>query len=62
MEKRISDAINADLKGFLGVLRDDAEALWKTHSFLAQANGSGQPPKTRGSKAFLPGGPEPHTA
>ena len=61
VEKRISDAINANRKDFLGVLRDDAEALRHTHAFLAPASGSGQPPKTRGSIAFLPGGPEPHS-
>ena len=46
MEKRIADAINADLKDFLGVLRDVAEALRQRHAFLAPASGSGQPPKT----------------
>ena len=46
VEKRISDAINADLKDFLGVLRDDAEVLRQRHAFLAPASGSGQPPKT----------------
>ena len=46
VEKRIADAINADLKDFLGVLRDVAEALRQRHAFLAPASGSGQPPKT----------------
>ena len=43
--RRISDAINADMKDFLGVLRDDAEALRQRHALLAPASGSGQPPK-----------------
>ena len=46
VEKRISHAITADLKDFLGILRDDAEALRQKHAFLAPASGSGQPPKT----------------
>ena len=46
VEKRIAHAINADLKDFLGVVRDDAEALRQRHAFLAPANGSGQPPIT----------------
>ena len=39
VERRIADAINADLKDFLGVLRDDAEVLRQSHAFLAPANG-----------------------
>ena len=46
VEKRISNAINAAVKDFLGVLRDDAEALRQRHALLAPASGSGQPPKT----------------
>ena len=46
VEKSIVDAINADLKDFLGVLGDDAEALRQRHAFLAPASGSGQPAKT----------------
>ena len=46
VEKSIVDAINADLKDFLGVLGDDAEALRQRHAFLGPASGSGQPPKT----------------
>ena len=46
VEKRISYAINAHLKDFLGVLRDDAEALRQKQAFWTPASGSGQPPKT----------------
>ena len=46
VDKRISDAINANLTDFLGALRDYAEALRQRHAFLTPASGSCQPTKT----------------
>ena len=58
VEKRISDAINADLKDFLGVLRDDAEVLRQARLLGAGQRIGSTPENPAVRSAFLPGGPE----